>query len=88
MLRWIPIVCLLVLASCGFTPQGDAARMAAQQYGAQAMDEALVNTEWFMCNGASIGAIKRRYGSDPERAAAWRAICNTGDSIDIILTPE
>lgn len=78
----------LLLAGCGLTPQGDGARLAVQKYGAQAMDEALVNGEWFMCSGASIGSIKRRYGASRELAEAYNRICASGQALDVILNAE
>jgi hypothetical protein len=69
-------LCLL-LAGCGFTPQGAAVRQGVAAYGAQAMDAGLVNSEWFMCKGASVGSVQRRYGADEIKAAAWKELCLT-----------
>lgn len=81
------VLALSLLSGCGFTSQGDAARAAVKQYGAQAMDEALVNNEWFMCYGASIGSIKRRYGASTELAAAYNAMCPSGSADLLLLEP-
>lgn len=78
----IALACLsLTLGGCGFTSYGDIARDVASEKGAQAMDEGLVNAEWFICNAASIGSVKRRYGRTMESAQAYNAICGlTGES--------
>lgn len=85
----LPLLAVLALAlgACGFTPQGDAVRQAISIEGAKAMDQGLVNTEWFMCNGASVGSVRRRYGKSKDTAEAWRTLC--GDNPDArIVTPE
>lgn len=64
---------LVSLGGCGATPQGDAVRAAVKSYGSQAFDEGLENAEWFICDGASAGSIKRRYGRS---MALWAAFCN------------
>ncbi len=53
------ILSLLTVAGCGFTQEGDFARLAVKEYGGQAFDEGLINAEWFICNVASIGSIRR-----------------------------
>ena len=62
----------ITVGGCGFTPQGDAARSAVKELGAQAFDEGLENAEWFICSGASVGSIQRRYGTSMDR---WNALC-------------
>ena len=64
-----------LLTGCGFTPQGDALRLAVKEYGAQAADAELENLEWAICNGVSVGAIKRRYGPHKEKFEGWRQLC-------------
>ena len=65
----------LVLASCGLTPQGDALRAALAGSAAQAMDEGLINAEFFVCKAASVGSIQRRYGQSEDLTNAWRTLC-------------
>jgi hypothetical protein len=43
--------------------------------GADVSDEALVAAEWGICRAASVGSVLRRYGTDPERMAAWQMMC-------------
>lgn len=66
---------VLFLSSCGFTPEGQAVRMAISEFGATAADAELANVEWALCNGVSVGAFKRRYGQSPEKVKAWQALC-------------
>lgn len=47
----------------------------AARKAAQAQDEALEAAEWWMCRGASVGSINRRYGSSREHMAAWAVLC-------------
>ena len=86
-MRQLLIAGLISLAGCGFTDTGDFIRKTASQAGAQAFDEGLVNAEWFICQAASIGAIKRRYGQSAEAAAAYDALCARSGSENIV-TPQ
>ena len=77
----------LPLAACGFTQAGDFARDAVADYGAQAMDEGLVNAEFFVCQAASVGSVMRRYGASAEKAEAWRALCQRDPEGEIVGPP-
>ena len=78
-----------LLVGCGFTGTGEIVRTGVAERGAQAYDEGLVNAEWFMCNAASIGSVKRRYGRSQDTADAYRALCDGEADVDVIgLTEE
>lgn len=68
----IPL-CALLLAGCGLTPQGDLVRDVVRERGAQAYDEGLANSLWFMCSGASVGSIRRTFG---QKMDAYNALCS------------
>ena len=70
-----PVAGALLLAGCGFTPQGDMIRAAVRAGGAQVMDEGLNNAEWYICQAASIGAVRRHYGK-PGLSDAYRTLCD------------
>ena len=78
---------LVALAGCGFTGAGNFARDAVADYGAQAMDEGLVNAEFFVCQAASVGSVMRRYGASVEKAEAWRALCHRDPEGEIVVPP-
>ena len=73
-----------LLAACGFTPEGTVIRDAVIAKGARAYDEGLVNAETFLCQVASVGSIKRRYGRSRAAAEAWRDICDGQEGVDLI----
>ena len=75
---------VVLLAGCGLTPEGDAARAAIAEKGAQVYDEGLANAEWFLCNAASVGSVRRRYGTSADRAALYRSLCNQGTAGNVI----
>ena len=83
-MKWPMIAGTVVVAGCGFTPQGDFVRNAVSEQGAQAFDEGLVNAEFFLCRAASVGSIKRRYGQSAETADAYNALCEQGGSEQIV----
>lgn len=72
--RYVLIFMPLLLGACGLTPQGDFVREAVKSYGAKVSDESLVNAEWYMCEAASVGSVKRRYSGG--RAGAYNELCD------------
>ena len=44
--------------------------------GAKANDQALDAAEFTICKAATVGSIRRRYGSK-EQAATWRGLCDS-----------
>ena len=82
------LACLsLALGGCGFTSGGEKVRQGVSTYGAQAMDEGLVNAEWFICSAASIGSVKRRYGKTKETADAYNTLCGLNGDAEIVKEP-
>jgi hypothetical protein len=81
-----PIVLSLVLflSSCGWTPQGDIIRETIKNRGAQSFDEGLESSEWFICKGASFGAVERRYGRSKKLADAHQTICKGEEGVSLI----
>ena len=83
-MRYLVLSSLLILGGCGFTPQGDFIRSQVSERGAQAMDEGLRNSEWFLCQAASVGSIKRRYSG--EKASAYTELCEDNSQVPGLLT--
>ena len=73
-----------VLAGCGLTPQGDMIRATVADKGAQVADEGLTNAEWFLCQAASVGSVKRRYGRNPEASKAYANLCASAYSAGLV----
>jgi starvation-inducible outer membrane lipoprotein len=61
-------VALLFLAGCQTLP-------AAVEAGARAHDGAVDAAETTLCRAISIGAWMRAYGGEPDKARAWRTLC-------------
>ncbi len=80
----IAIVLALGLTGCGFTPQGAAVRRAVTEGTARAGDTGLENAEWFLCEAAPVGAVKRRYGADGDTASAYAKLCDRAASAGIV----
>ncbi|MCH9053106.1 MAG: hypothetical protein IIA72_18945 [Proteobacteria bacterium] len=78
------LLALLLLAGCGFTPQGAAVRRAVAEGTARAGDTGLENAEWFLCEAAPVGAVKRRYGADGDMASAYTKLCDRAASAGIV----
>ncbi len=72
----VAIVAIVLLGACGFTQAGDAFEASARGAAAKAYDAGLVNAEQFVCNDASVGSIKRRYGKAP---AVYNSFCAQAD---------
>ena len=85
-LRVAALGAAFVLAACGTAVE---LRDLAVVKGAEAYDEALITSEIFMCRGASIGSVLRRYGTAPDRAQAWRTLCMPdGEAAVILIGPD
>lgn len=67
---------LALLLPLGACAQYDAATGAAKAAGASVYDRALVESEFVICQAASVGSVQRRYGQTDETAAAWRKLCS------------
>lgn len=76
---------VVLLAACGFTPQGDLIREVVKQGTQKAGEAGLKNAVWFICEGAPVGAVKRMYGGD--KADAYNRLCDRG-SAENIITPK
>ena len=88
MTRLLPLVALGFLGgACGLTPVGDGLRAAVKDAGAQAYDQGLENAEWFLCQAASIGSLRRRYGRAAETAAAYNALCEGPGDVELVTGP-
>lgn len=70
----ISIVSILVSGCAEF----GAIKSGVATHGANLADEALITGEWTICQAITVGAWKRAYGNDAEKAAAWRALCASG----------
>lgn len=79
----IALTVLLALGACGQTSLGSAVRDQVKVRGAEIFDEGLENAEFFICHGASVGSVMRRYGSSQNKALAWRTLCTSDpDAVD------
>lgn len=85
----LPLLFLIgwAISGCGITPEGNVFRAAVQERGAQVMDEGIDNVTWWLCQGASVGSIKREFGASQELADAYATICAQDNSASIV-TPE
>lgn len=75
-MKYAIVALALSLSACGFTAQGDFAKDTIREKGAQAYDEGLVNSLWFICNAASVGSIRRTFGRNMD---AYNAICSNDE---------
>ena len=78
----------MLTCACGLTPQGDIIRATAAEKGALAMDEGLTNAEWFLCQAASVGSVKRRYGISPARSKAYADLCSAASETIVPVLSE
>jgi len=77
----------IVATGCALIPQADAVSEFVKIEGARAYDEGLVNSEWFICRAASVGAVRRRYATSADKAEAWRALCLGDPEAPDLITP-
>ena len=82
----LAIVLALLLPACAI-PQVDTAVKQAVSVGVETADDALEASEFYLCRGARIGAIKRRYGTNAARADAYNELCSES-GFEIKATPS
>ena len=77
MKKGLTVILVLILLS-GCSAMGDLV-----ESGASINDEAIYSAWFVTCKGASVGAVRRNFGTS-EKAAIWRAYCNDtdGDEFD------
>lgn len=75
----ILVIALLALSGC------TQALKVADEAG-RINDQALLSAEFVMCRGASVGSVRRNFGSK-ERAELWKKLC-TGYGQEDNFTPE
>ena len=65
----------ILLISCAtMALSGCSAVAEVADKAADVNDEAVRSAEFMICNGASIGAVRRQYDS-PKKVEAWRKLC-------------
>lgn len=72
------LITLLVSISLAGCTQFTVVKKAAREESAKVADEVLDSVKFMLCRGMTVGAWVRAYGSDPEKASAWRALCADG----------
>jgi len=78
------LVFLGSLSGCAFDPKVQAAYKGAIQAGAKAYDDVLATQLWWICNAASIGAVRRKFGNSNEMTNAYRTLCAENLTADLI----
>ena len=66
---------LAALVSMGGCAQYGVVKTAVAVNGAKVADEARATAEWTLCDALSVGAWRRAYAGDPERADGWKKLC-------------
>lgn len=72
---------LLIIAISGLFMSGCATLETFTGKGAEINDGALTGAEFVICQGASIGSIRRHYGT-AEGARVWKELCNSIDDFN------
>ncbi len=76
------LLSLTILAGCG--QAATVLRLGATD-GAAAADQLLMTTEWAYCNALSIGSVRREFGQNPDRMAAYNELCaKFGGEVEVV----
>lgn len=70
------VLVLLMMALLSGCAGWQVVQAGVARNGALVADEALETAEWAVCEAPTMGAWQRRYGSQPDRAEAWRRLCS------------
>jgi|TARA_R110000787_G_scaffold172134_2_gene284816 hypothetical protein len=74
-MKYIGMALLLLAMGCANFKAATGASASAN-----AADKALQAAHWYICRGASVGAVERRFGKTP---GPYKAIC-TGSNMGVI----
>lgn len=72
-MKILALIAILALSGCA---SFDFAQSVASSKVAKTMDEARETAEWTLCNGISVGAWRRAYAENPQKAQAWATLCS------------
>ena len=72
---------MLALGACSAFSVG---KTAVAVKGAEVADEVLTTAEWTLCEVATRGSLKRRYGTSIERAKAYKEFCDGNSTVNFI----
>jgi hypothetical protein len=75
----VSVVAMLV-AGCGSFGR-------LQERGAEVADQGLEGGVWTICYAASIGSIRRRFGTSADRAAAYELFCEAEWNLETVQVP-
>lgn len=75
----LTVLGLAALLSLGGCAQYGVVKTAVAVNGARAADEARQTAEWTMCDAITVGAWRRAYAGNPERAEGWKKLCARPD---------
>lgn len=83
-MKILPLICILtLLVGCA---ELASVKQAVATHGAKGADEALSIARWEICEAATVGSIKREYGTT-EGLQLWWDFCGT-DVNDKVETPK
>ena len=74
------MITMVALLSTGCA-EWQSLKVAVATYGAQGADEALSVAKWETCEAASVGSIRREYGT-PDAMRRWWDFCSAGSLVD------
>ena len=70
------VIMLSLIISLGGCARIAGYRSTAAEASSEAADQTLDHHVWGVCKASTAGALERRYGHDPEGAAAWLVFCS------------
>lgn len=73
-MKAVAVAVLLILSGCASQPGLNIASERAVVVGRELNDEAINVSVFTICEGASVGAVRRKFG-DEEGAMIWKLLC-------------
>lgn len=73
--RVVTVLLIMVITMLLISLSGCSSISRLVTYGAYANDEAVKSAVFTLCNGASIGSIKREFDTD-KKLQTWRDLCD------------
>lgn len=78
--KLIPLLLIAALSGCA----SQNTKQSVASYGAGIADDKLDSTLWYLCNAATVGSIKREFGTSLSRADLYKSMCEGEKGANVV----
>lgn len=75
LIKNILVLSILLIGITACNPALNMGLTQGAKMSADIADHALTIDQWGLCEAATVGAIRRKFGNDPVKIKAWQDLC-------------